>query len=137
MKTSLALCLCAFLSLGAGRVDRYASLLPAIEHVESSGNSDAVGDGGRAVGVLQIHPVMVEDVNRIAKSKKLGVQFTLDDRKDPIKSRHMFRIYSEHYSKDASDEVVARRWNGGPRGERNKATDKYWNKVKESMGGEE
>ena len=30
-------------------------------------------------------------------------------------------------------EIVARRWNGGPRGDRKKATIKYWNKVKSHL----
>ena len=129
MRCSIALIACAFLSLGAGTTDRYARLLPAIEHVESSGRADAVGDGGKAVGILQIHPVMVADCNRIVGEDR----WTLDDRKDAVKSRAMFRTYSDHYSKDASDEVIARRWNSGPRGDRKKATEGYWNKVRKHM----
>lgn len=131
MRVSFALCACAFLSLAAGRADRYQTLLPAIEQVESGGRADAVGDGGKAVGILQIHPIMVEDVNRIIGDTK----YTLADRLDPAKSRDMFRIYSEHYSKGKSDEVLARRWNGGTRGERKSATLAYWSKVKAAMGG--
>lgn len=129
MKLSLPLITCAFLSLGAGYHDRYARILPAIEHVESSGRADAVGDGGKAVGILQIHPIMVADVNRIVGEER----WTLDDRLCPDESRAMFRVYSNHYSKDASDEVVARRWNGGPRGDRRKATAPYWAKVQRVM----
>ncbi len=129
MRCSLALIACAFLSLGAGTADRYARLLPAIEHVESSGRADAVGDGGKAVGILQIHPVMVEDCNRIVGEDR----WTLEDRLCPDESRAMFRVYSNHYSKNASDEVVARRWNGGPRGDRRKATAPYWAKVRKQM----
>lgn len=129
MKCSLALIACAFLSLGAGTVDRYARLLPAIEHVESSGRADAVGDGGKAVGILQIHPVMVKDCNRIVGEDR----WTLEDRLCPDESRAMFRVYSNHYSKGKSDEVVARRWNGGPRGDRRKATAPYWAKVRKQM----
>jgi len=131
MRVSLTLCACAFLSLAAGRADRYARLLPAIEQVESGGKSDAVGDGGKAVGILQIHPIMVKDVNRILGEER----FTLADRLDPAKSREMFRIYSEHYSKGQSDEVLARRWNSGPKGEKKSATLAYWSKVKAAMGG--
>jgi hypothetical protein len=129
MKCNLALIACAFVSLGAGTADRYARLLPAIEHVESSGRADAVGDGGKAVGILQIHPIMVADCNRIVGEDR----WTLDDRKDAVKSRAMFRTYSNHYSKDASDEVVARRWNSGPRGDRKKATEAYWKRVQKAM----
>lgn len=131
MRTSLALCACAFLSLAAGRADRYQTLLPAIEQVESGGKSDAVGDGGKAVGILQIHPIMVKDVNRILGEDR----YTLADRLDPAKSREMFRVYSEHYSKGASDEVIARRWNAGPKGDKKPATLTYWAKVKAKMGG--
>lgn len=129
MKCSIALIACAFLSLGAGYYDRYARILPAIEHVESSGRADAVGDGGKAVGILQIHPVMVEDCNRIVGEDR----WTLEDRLCPDESRAMFRVYSNHYSKGKSDEVVARRWNGGPRGDRRKATAPYWAKVRKQM----
>ena len=130
MRTSLALCACAFLSLAAGRADRYQTLLPAIEQVESGGKSDAVGDGGKAVGILQIHPIMVEDCNRIVGEKR----FTLADRLDPAKSREMFRIYSDHYAK-GNTEKAARNWNGGPNGHKKSATLAYWSKVKAAMGG--
>lgn len=98
----------------------------AIIQVESGGDDSAVGDGGKAVGCLQIHPQMVEDVNRILKKEV----YTLDDRKDRAKSITMFRIYSSHYTPSWNRELVARRWNGGPRGDKKKATLAYWKKVK-------
>jgi hypothetical protein len=121
----------AFLALGAGKADRYSRVLPAIEMVESSGRADAVGDGGKAVGILQIHPIMVEDVNRILGEDR----YTLADRLDPAKSREMFRVYSDHYAKCGDAEKVARNWNGGPRGHRKAATVAYWRKVERAMGG--
>lgn len=130
MRVSLTLCACAFLSLAAGRADRYQTLLPAIEQVESGGRADAVGDGGKAVGILQIHPIMVEDCNRIVGEKR----FTLADRLDPAKSREMFRVYSDHYAK-GDVEKAARNWNGGPNGHKKSATLAYWSKVKAAMGG--
>lgn len=129
MKCSIALIACAFLSLGAGYYDPYAALLPAIEQVESSGDPSAVGDNGQAVGILQIHPIMVEDCNRIVGHDA----WTLKCRKDPDKSRTMFRVYSNKYSKSASLEAVARRWNGGPNGDKKKATKAYWAKVQKEM----
>jgi hypothetical protein len=68
---------------------------------------------------------MVDDVNRILGKDK----YSYDDRKDCIKSREMFHVYTDHYSADESDEVKARRWNGGPKGETKKATEAYWKKV--------
>ena len=119
----------AYASLCGTNGDRYARLLPAIEHVESSGNPSAIGDGGKAVGLLQIHPVMVRDCNRIAGESR----WVMSDRLDPDKSRAMFRTYSEHYSRGKSDEVVARNWNGGPSGHRKAATAGYWAKVRTHM----
>ena len=97
----------------------------AIELVESGGRAKAVGDGGKAVGILQIHPVVVDDVNRILGETKYGLQ----DRTSVVKSREMFWVYTQHYSKDASREVIARRWNGGPKGDKKEATAAYWRKV--------
>jgi hypothetical protein len=131
MRRTLALTALAFLALGAGKADRYARVLPAIEMVESSGRADAVGDGGKAVGILQIHPIMVEDVNRILGQDR----YTLADRLDPAKSREMFRVYSDHYARCGDAEKVARNWNGGPRGHRKAATVAYWRKVERAMGG--
>lgn len=130
MKRMLALSACAFLALGAGKADPYRHLLPAIERVESSGKADAVGDGGKAVGILQIHPIMVADVNRILGEDR----YALADRLDPAKSREMFRIYSDHYAK-GDTEKSARNWNGGPRGYRKAATLPYWRKVQAEIGG--
>ncbi len=131
MKRIVVLSVCAFLALGAGKADRYARVLPAIEMVESSGRANAVGDGGKAVGILQIRPVMVEDVNRILGEDR----YTLADRLDPAKSREMFRVYSDHYAKCGDAEKVARNWNGGPRGHRKAATLAYWRKVDQAMNG--
>ena len=111
-----------------------ALLLAALIAVESGGNVRAVGDGGRAVGVLQIHPVTVMDVNRIA-----GTSYTLADRLCPEKSKAMATIYLTHYAsarrmgRPATAEEMARMWNGGPNGHRKPATHRYWAKVKRAM----
>ena len=55
-------------------------LVDAMIHVESRGDSTAIGDGGRAVGVLQIHPIMVREVNRILAKNGSDVRYTYDDR---------------------------------------------------------
>jgi len=97
-------------------------LLPLLISVESNGNPNAVGDSGQAIGILQIHPIMVKDVNRILGKEK----YTLKDRYSPKKSKEMAVIYFQHYSPIAlnSDKlstvdkvvVLARQWNAGPVG---------------------
>lgn len=105
------------------------TLVEAIAWTESRNNPHAIGDGGAAVGVLQIHKIMVRDCQRIAP----GEHFTYADRLDPERSARMFEVYTEHYSHGATDEVKARRWNGGPHGDTNPATDSYWAKVRNQM----
>lgn len=101
--------------------------------VESNGNHLAVGDNGKAVGVLQIHPEMVADINRFAKRR-----FTLADRKDRKKSIEMCKLYLAHYGSRKrlghapTEKELARIWNGGPNGHRKTATLKYWEKVKKA-----
>ena len=102
-------------------------LLQAIEYVESSGDCNAIGDGGAAVGCLQIHKIMVDDVNRILGADR----FTYADRYHRGKSYAMARIYFGHYCKGKNDEYKARCWNGGPTGWKKKSTEKYWHKIQD------
>lgn len=113
-------------------------LFRALRTVESSNRPRAVGDGGAAVGVYQLHHSYVMDVNRI-----YGTRFTHSDRLDPIKSHRIVRLYLAHYGrvynkitgKPATCEVLARIHNGGPKGWRKSATNPYWAKVKREMLG--
>ena len=110
------------------------NLVEAIIQVESRGNDSAVGDNGKAVGCLQIHPIVVREVNRLVSK-----HYTLDDRYSRAKSIEMFNIISEEY--DCCEEytfmqyaeIVARRWNGGPKGDKKTATLEYWEKVKKEL----
>ena len=106
-----------------------ALLFSAIVAVESGGDVNAVGDGGRAVGPAQIWAITVTDVNRI-----YGTRYTLADRRDLGASAEIFRLYTDHYGKryglPITDETRARIWNGGPNGPRNSKTLKYWSKVR-------
>jgi len=131
-------------------------LIPVLIQVESGGDVNAIGDGGKAVGCLQIHEIMVDDVNRIAEMQGWWDvhnfynydEFTLDDRFDENKSIQMCEYYLEYYYnryvkwyKDNGTseyphpfdiaEICARLWNGGYAGlKRNpRATDNYWEKV--------
>lgn len=104
-------------------------LINAIIEVESGGNPRAIGDSGQAVGILQIWPITVKDANRILGDRI----FSLEDRFDPYKSIDIFLTITEHYSRNESFEVIARRWNGGPTGEKKAATKKYWEKVKSAL----
>jgi soluble lytic murein transglycosylase-like protein len=122
--------------LGAGKSQPTISdnLIAAIIMVESGGDDNAVGDGGKAVGPMQIWVNTVKDCNRIVGEAR----WSADDRTNREKSRAMFLTYSRHYAKHTSDwtnEGIARRWNGGPRGHKKAATEVYWVKVKAQLEG--
>jgi hypothetical protein len=99
-------------------------VLEKIIQIESEGNPMAVGDNGKAIGLLQIWPIMIHEVNRLLKEER----YSLEDRWDSLKSIEMFITYQEIVNPDWNEELAARRWNGGIRGERNPKTDIYWEK---------
>ena len=103
-------------------------LIAALITVESNGNDMAIGDGGRAIGALQIHKAVVVDANRIA-----GTSYTHQQMTNRIAARRVCEIYLTHYGKGCTTEQLARRWNGGPTGDRKSATITYWNKVKKHL----
>lgn len=113
-----------------------SKLVRALIQVESSGNDSCVGDKHMiipSIGCLQIRPIMVREVNRILKIQQSNKRFKYKDRWSRNKSIEMFNIWKDHYHSESSDEVIARCWNGGPRGWEKKSTIKYWNKVKKYL----
>jgi len=109
-------------------------LVVALIAVESSGNDWAIGDNGAGVGCLQIHPIMVRDVNRIS-----GRHYLLADRLDRPYSIQMFKIYIRHYctakrlGHKPTMQDCARCWCSGPMGYRKKCSLAYWMKVKKEL----
>ncbi len=114
-------------------------LIPLLIQVESGGKADAVGDGGKAVGCLQIHPVVVEDVNRIYQTK-----YTEKDRLNKAKSMSICRLYLKYYGtryqlktgKKADIYILASMWCAGPDGYKqiktNENVQKYIEKIKKA-----
>lgn len=105
-----------------------SNLISALIIVESSGNDLAVGDGGKAIGPLQIHKAVILDVNRIT-----GSHYRHQDMTNRAQARAVCEAYLRHYGKGASTEQLARRWNGGPRGDAKTSTEAYWAKVKKHL----
>jgi len=111
-------------------------LLEAMIQVESRGEEGSVGDkhlGRPSIGVLQIRPIMVREVNRILKKQNIKKKYELDDRYSREKSIEMFYIWKDYYHSEDSDEVIARCWNGGPKGWKRKGTEYYWSKVQKEL----
>ena len=85
-----------------------AMVIAVLIRVESGGDARAVGDCGRAVGILQQHRVSVAEANRIVGERR----WTYADRYDPVKSREMCRVTLErHWRRGVRDPVaLACRW---------------------------
>lgn len=115
----------------AGVPDR---LIDALATVESSNNPSAVGDGGNALGLLQIWECIIVDVNA-----HYGTRYKHSDAFDPVKAREICRLYLDHYATERrlgrtpTLEDYARIWNGGPNGHKKASTAKYWKKVKAAL----
>jgi hypothetical protein len=120
----------AELAGAAAGAPRYSldEILDAVQAVESggcaNGGRDATGDGGRAIGPYQIHRAYFRD-SRVAGH--------YEDCRDPEFSRRVVIAYWKRWCPDAlarcDAEVLARVHNGGPRGDRKRATLKYWSRV--------
>ena len=112
-------------------------LVPALIQVESSGRDNAIGDNGRAVGCLQIHPILVDDVNGILARRGSSTRYTLADRLNRQKSVEMLTVYLENYGqrlgRAATEQDLARIWNGGPSGWKRSSTIRYWAKVSSKL----
>lgn len=82
-------------------IDEWEVMYKAICEVESENGKNVYNKYSNAVGVIQIRPIYVKDVNRIEGCKK----FKLKDRLDPKKSREMFDILQSYYNPDRDIET--------------------------------
>ena len=114
------------------KTNKVKTLVDALILVESSGNPNAFNKKENACGCLQIRPIMLREVNRILRKQNNDKRFTKEDRWDCGLSQEMFYIWRNYHHKDSSNEVVARNWNGGPRGYKKQSTEHYWNKVQKT-----
>ena len=92
----------------------------ALIEVESSNNQYAVGKSND-VGILQITPIYVKEVNRIS-----GKSFTLEDRLSIDKSMEMFNIMQDHYNPNRDIDKAIKLHNP-------KAGNKYSDKIYNTM----
>lgn len=104
-------------------------LIPLLIAVESGGDPNAYNEIENAAGILQIRPIMVDEVNRI-----LGeVVYTLQDRFDIDKSLEMCVIYYlEHGRGTMSLRELDALWCAGPDGYEQLFDDEvaaHWDKI--------
>ena len=130
--------LCMMLAAATSSPHVLTDLERAIWHVETNQcPADCPkGDGGKAIGPLQIHRACFSDVARPGEK--------YEDCKTLAFSVKVFRRYMDRYATESrlgrkpSDEDKARIWNGGPRGpwasgKKKQNLDKYWAKTRAAM----
>jgi len=107
--------------------------LDALAQVESGGKDDAIGDGGKAIGRMQIWEIYWKDA--MAKCPKIGGEY-----KDCTTKTYAERIVVAYLLRYAAKAVADKDWqtlarihNGGPRGATKAATRKYWAKVEKAL----
>ena len=110
--------------------DSIGILMHAMIHIESRGNDSSYCQKENAVGCLQIRPIMVKEVNRFLRKMDKTLRYTLKDRWSREKSIEMFKVWYNYRHLESTLEIIARSWNGGPRGPKRKSTLNYWEKVK-------
>ena len=102
--------------------------------IESGNDPSAIGDNGKAIGILQMHEIMVREVNRIARTK-----YVYEDRLNECKSKAMAMLFFSHRVKHANSlteaemEDCVKAWNGGVAWKRGNAKkqenlDRYYKK---------
>ena len=102
--------------------------------IESGGDPKAIGDDGKAFGILQIHQAYCIDAGQHA-----GVSWIHNDAFDHQEAIKMFKAYMARYAtperlgRDVTAEDIARIHNGGLYGYKRSATDAYWAKVKAKL----
>ena len=91
-------------------------------------------------GLLQITQAVVDDVNTYYDDEiaPLGTRIRVEDCRNEVVARWVCVKYLRHWGnrylaetgKEPTYEIMARIWNGGPRGWEKKATIPYWERVK-------
>ena len=114
-----------------------AKILIMLIAIESGGNSEAVNASENAVGVLQIRPIMVKEVNRILELNGQDKVYVYNDRWSRRKSIDMATIFLLHQQERYIVKLgvhptlmqLAQSWNSG--GIFNKPSAAYVSKLKE------
>ena len=107
----------------------WAKFITIIGMVESSFDVAAINEKENAIGLLQIRPCVVEDVNN-----HYGTDFNHLDCYDTVVASTVCVLYIKMWCKKKKYkchvENAARIWNGGPDGPNKDSTLAYLNKIK-------
>ena len=104
--------------------------LAALRQVESGSDDQVVGDNGKAIGGFQIWRVYWQDA--VDYDKTIGGKYENCFNRN-YAERVVVAYLNRYAPEGASWETLARIHNGGPKGYKIKATEKYWQKVKREL----
>ncbi len=106
-------------------VNAYDQLLSAVAWVESRNNDQALNVKEMAIGRLQIRESRIREYNRLT-----GNNYQHSDCYNYEVSRQVFL----YYCRGRDFETIARCWNAGEVGGKNKKlTEKYWESIKSRL----
>ena len=112
-------------------------VLDAIRQVETGGHPDpsnAVGDGGAALGPYQIHRVYWADAVQHDPSLTANGE-TYQSVRNAAYAERVVMAYWSRYAPSWDAQTLSRIHNGGPKGHRRKTTLGYWGKVQTALIG--
>jgi hypothetical protein len=95
-------------------------LLLAIIKIESNGNPSVINWKEQAMGLLQIRPCMLKEVNRIVGYEKYSTKDCLDS----LRSIEIYRVVQAYYNPTNDLKTGAILWNGKSK------LNLYWKRVK-------
>lgn len=109
-----------------------SAVVDKLKAIESNYTIDTVGDDGKALGILQIHKCVIDDVNRVFLTS-----YTHEDVLNECKAEQVFyyymritkRVIKNNEGRLPTEEDYVRSWNGGAyNGWKEISTKKYWDK---------
>ena len=112
--------------------DKKDVLLSAVMYVESRYSAGVINKKENAVGILQIRPVMIREVNRVLKLQGSYYRFSPADRSDSLKSVQIWYIVQKHHNPEYDPMLACRIWCGGTK-QYKEGSHQYWLKVKKQM----
>lgn len=120
----------------------WTRLVAAIGRVESDDGRRREGDGGRSLGRYHIGRAYWADAcEQLRRERAVAIPDDYDAHvQDDEASRRIMAAYARRYSPGAwppttmdDCRLLARRHNGGPTGDRKRATLGYWSRVRKAM----
>jgi len=102
-----------------------------IAHIQFESRNDRYAHNKKedALGILQIRPIMILEVNRILQLQKKSLRFVLEDRTDPAKSVEIWYIVQNHWNPTYDLQKASRLWNSGTV-RYSKSTNDYVSQIK-------